>query len=167
MKKLPIKEHFFVECHTAADYIYEAEKDKRLPALTNVKIWLHCLCCSDCAARQRNNKRLNEILGTGFFPPAPDFEDLLMGQLPEEGFFEESADSPAGVSLRGWVIIGFFMLFSLASAFFGMNFMQIAAAEGLSFLLPVGLTVGMVVTIYGALFIGSHLKELSAWFGLH
>jgi len=162
-----MKKHFFMDCHTVADCLYDTEKDKSLPALTGAKIWLHCLVCSDCAQRQKNYRRLNEILETGFFPPAPSFEDLLMEQLPEEIDFEEGSAAQPGVSLRGWVIIGFFLLFSLASAFFGINFIQIADSEGLSFLLPVGLTVGMVVTCYGALFIGSHLKELSRRFGLH
>jgi hypothetical protein len=79
---------------------------------------------------------------------------------------EEKTDAPAGFSLRGWVLIGFFVLLSLSSSFFGLNFMEIADAEGLSFLLPVGLTIGMVLTCYGALFIGSHLNELSTRFRL-
>ena len=37
----------------------------------------------------------------------------------------------------------------------------------MSFLLPVGITIGVVLTTYGALFIGSHLKELSERFGLY
>jgi hypothetical protein len=36
----------------------------------------------------------------------------------------------------------------------------------MSYLLPVGITIGIVLTSYGALFIGSHLKELSERFGL-
>jgi hypothetical protein len=78
----------------------------------------------------------------------------------------EKTAVPAGFSFRGWVFIGFFMLISLSSSFFGMNFTEIANAEGLSFLLPIGLTIGMVVTCYGALFIGSHLDELSTRFRL-
>jgi hypothetical protein len=47
-----------------------------------------------------------------------------------------------------------------------MNFVAIANSEGSSFLLPVGITIGIVLTCYGALFIGSHLKELSSRFRL-
>jgi hypothetical protein len=36
----------------------------------------------------------------------------------------------------------------------------------MSFLLPVGITFGIVLTSYGALFIGSHLEEFSERFGL-
>jgi hypothetical protein len=70
------------------------------------------------------------------------------------------------VSLRSWVITGIIVLVSLTSAFFGIDFIKVAAANGSAFLLPVGLTVGGVTTFYGALFIASHLEELSDRFGL-
>jgi hypothetical protein len=38
---------------------------------------------------------------------------------------------------------------------------------GSSFLLPIGITIGAIVSAYGALFSGSHLKELSSRFNLH
>ena len=97
----------------------------------------------------------------------PDFGDLIMEHLCKDTGIEKKAEELPGFSLRIWVITGFFVLLSLSSSFFGVDFVKIANAEGLSFLLPVGLTVGMVLTCYGALFIGSHLKELSARFGLH
>jgi hypothetical protein len=34
-------------------------------------------------------------------------------------------------------------------------------------MLPVGITVGGVITAFGAIFIGSHITELSKWLGLH
>jgi hypothetical protein len=48
-----------------------------------------------------------------------------------------------------------------------MDFINIADTQGSSFLLPVGITIGAVVTGYGAFFIGSHLKELSSRFRIH
>ena len=147
---------------------HEAEKDHPLPILVQLRIWLHILCCHGCAEELKGLHRLEEIMKTGFFPPAPDFGDLVMEGLQNETcMMEEKIAAPAGFSFRSWVIIGFFVLFSLSSAFFGVNFIEIADTEGLSFLLPVGITIGIVLTCYGALFIGSHLKELSTRFGLH
>jgi hypothetical protein len=74
---------------------------------------------------------------------------------------------PQGVSFRSWVIAGLIILVSLSSSFFNLDFVETVASYGSSFLLPVGLTIGIVVTGYGALFIGSHLKELSTRFRLH
>jgi hypothetical protein len=48
-----------------------------------------------------------------------------------------------------------------------MDFIKVADTQGSSFLLPVGITIGAVLTGYGALFIGSHLKELSSRFRIH
>jgi hypothetical protein len=107
---------------------------------------------------------------TDFLPPSPGFEEQLMQRIYEEISEEEKIDASAlptaGFSFRGWVIIGFFVLLSLSSSFFCFFFVEIAKSEGSSFLLPVGLTIGMVLTCYGALFIGSHLKELSNRFRL-
>ena len=161
-----MKKYFRTNCHAVMDAVFESEKDSPLPILTQIWLGFHLLICPDCAFEYRNLQCIKEIMETDFFPPAPELEDGLMIRLHEETTLEEKTGYTVGFSLRGWVIIGFFMLLSLASSFFGMNFVEIADAEGLSFLLPVGLTIGMVLTCYGALFIGSHLKELSTRFGL-
>ena len=136
---------------------------------TQIQIWFHLLFCPTCTAELKKLQKIENILNTDFLPASPEFEEILMERIYKE-FGEESEEELAGtpivVSLRMWVIIGFFILLSLCTSFFGMNFVEIANAEGLSFLLPVGITIGMVVTCYGALFIGSHLKELSSLFKL-
>jgi len=166
MKKLN-----FLDCNAVMDAVYEAEKDfflpRFLPLLTQIRLELHLLFCSRCAVQVKNLRHIEEIMKTDFLPPAPDFADILMARLQyEESAAEPATAAPAGFSFRGWIVIGFFVLLSLSSAFFGMNFVHIANAQGSSFLLPVGLTIGVVLTCYGALFIGSHLKELAARFGL-
>ena len=160
-----MKKYFLMDCHTVMDSVYEAESDASLPLLTQIQTGLHLFFCSSCARELDNLRRVEEIMKTDFLPPAPEFEDLLMERLYEEKV-EENTGTQGLISLRGWVIIGFFVLLSLSSSFFGINFVQIADSEGLSFLLPLGLTIGIVVTCYGAFFIGSHLKELSTWFRL-
>ena len=157
-----------MECHAVMDTVYESERDGSMPLLSQLKIKLHLLLCPSCAQKLNSLRCLEEIMKTDFLPSSPGFEERLMERLYEEDYIQkEETDAPAGFSFRGWIITGFFLLLSLSSAFFGMNFIEIANLAGSSFLLPVGLTIGMVVTCYGALFIGSHLKELSSRFGLH
>ena len=158
--------NIFMDCQTVMETVYEAEKDSPLPVLTQIRIELHLLFCPGCARELKNLQHLAEVMKTDFLPPSPDFEESVMEQLYKESETEEQLDAPAGFSFRLWVIIGFFVLLSLSSSFFGKNFIEIADAAGLSFLLPVGITVGMILTCYGALFIGSHLKELSSRFRL-
>jgi len=162
-----MKKNIGSDCNEIMDIVYESEKDNSLPLLTQFRLNLHLLFCSDCASKLKVLRELEHIMRTDFLPSSPDFERLIMERLGEEVCpKEEKALAPAGFSFRSWVIIGFFMLLSLPSSFFGINFIEIANSEGLSFLLPVGITIGIIVTCYGALFIGSHLKELSNRFGL-
>jgi len=163
-----MKKHFCMDCNDVMDTVYENEKDS-LPLLIQVRVGVHLLFCPQCDKEVRNLRHAEEIMKTDFLPPTPNCSDILMARLHcEEAAAEPemAAPAPAGFSFRGWIVIGFFVLLSLSSAFFGMNFIHIADTEGMSFLLPVGLTIGGVLTCYGALFIGSHLKELSARFGL-
>jgi len=158
--------NFLIDCDYVMDIVYEADKDISLPLLTQVRIDLHIFFCENCARELKNLQTAEDIMKTDFFPPAPELGNIIMERLGDEACEEETVNAPAGFSFRSWVIIGFFLLLSLASSFFGMNFIGIANSEGSSFLLPLGITIGIIVTCYGALFIGSHLKELSSRFGL-
>ena len=161
-----MKKHFLIDCSAVIDTIYGVEQDSFLSLLFHPRIGLHLMLCPRCAGEIKKLRHLERIMKTDFLPSSPGFEDILMERLDEEDFIREEIDAPAGFSFKGWVMIGFFLLLSLSSSFFGMNFVEIADMGGLSFLLPIGLTIGMAVTCYGALFIGSHLKELSSRFGL-
>jgi hypothetical protein len=137
-----------------------------VPLFAQLRLWFHLLTCPACEKEVRYWRALQEIMKTDFFPPAPPVEEFLMERLEESAGVHEAL-APAGFSLRLWVLIGCFVLISLGSSFFGMNFIEIANTEGQSFLLPVGITIGVVLTGYGALFIASHLEELTARFHLH
>jgi hypothetical protein len=146
--------------------------DDRFSLPVRFRVFLHLLFCHECAEKAKNFEALRDLMRTSFFPPSPELEDAIMARLPEgdeeaEEFSGMVPDVPGGVSTLGWVIIGFFILISLATSFFGSEFIKIADTEGSSFLLPVGITIGAVLTAYGVLFIGSHLKELSNRFRLH
>jgi len=155
-------------CREVMDKIVESSGDEPLPIVTHLHVFLHLLFCYRCAEEAKKFEAFREIMRADFFPPSPELEETIMAKLPPEG--EEAPGFtgmvPGGLSTRLWVIAGFFILVSLATSFFGMDFIKVANAQGSSFLLPVGITIGTVLTGYGALFIGSHLKELSSRFGL-
>jgi len=163
-----------MDCQSVLTTIFETEKVTDLPFTTQLQITVHCLFCPGCAAEINDWRRAEAIMHSDFFPPSPHFADALIERIhdeserfkPEEVFTQEGHFDPAGFSLRAWVLTGCFVLLSLTSVFFGMHFTQIVDATGLSFLLPVGITVGVVLTCYGAFFIGSHLDELSTRFRL-
>jgi len=105
------------------------------------------------------------IMKEDFFPPSPELENSIMAKIEAEQE-DESYAVAGGLSTHGWVIAGVAILISLVTVFFGLDFKHLALESGMSFVLPMGITIGIVLTTYGALFIGSHLKELSERFGL-
>jgi hypothetical protein len=151
------------------DKIYEYAGEP-MPLVLRLRIGIHLFFCPDCAQQVERFEVTRGILHSDFFPPAPDFQEPVMRRIMNEAALDEAVPEPleesAPVSFRSWVITGLVVLVSLSTAFLGLDFGRLATSEGMSFLLPMGITIGAVLTCYGALFIGSHLKELSERFGL-
>ena len=147
--------------------IFEAAGEEPFSALDQARIDLHLFFCPRCSEELAKIKSLRGIMSSEFFPPSPDFGKQVMEKI--EGETEEFSASriPGGFSVLGWIVIGGFMFLSLTAVFFSLDFTRLADAQGSSFLLPMGLIIGLVFTGYGAVFIGSHLDEFSTWFKLH
>ena len=156
-----------MNCSIIMDKIYSAAGGEPVSLWTRLEIAAHLFLCPHCTGEFHKLETVQDIMRADFFPPAPEFEEVLAARVIDEGADPEAVDAPTGVSFRGWVITGFIVLISLSTAFLGLNFAKVADAQGSSFLLPVGLTIAAVLTGYGALFIASHLKELSTRFRLH
>ena len=156
-----------MSCEKILDKVYEYSGDPdAMPLVTRIRIGLHLLVCPDCAQEVERFEVCRDILHSEFLPPAPDLEDAVMAIISAEENEAEEAELPGGFSTRGWIIAGLVMLVSLATAFFGLDFNRVALAAGMSFMIPVGITIGIALTCYGALFVGSHLKEFTERFGL-
>ena len=155
-----------MKCSDALDIGYE--EDDSLPLGKRLSLALHIIFCGNCAVRLGNYQKARSLLQTSFFPPSPDFSDSIMDRIYRETLDEEAEEylEAGGFSTRGWIIAGIVLLLSLATAFFGQDFTSIAMDQGSSFLLPLGIITGIVISGYGALFIGSHLKEFSERFKL-
>ena len=163
-----------MKCAEVLDKVYEysgweQQTEDPLPLLTQIQINLHLLICPDCAQEVERFEVTRDILRYDFLPSSPGLENSIMARIAVEEAAMQTEDVievPGGISTRGWIITGLVILVSLATVFLGLDFNRIARGAGMSFLLPVGITIGAVLTSYGALFIGSHLKELSQRFGL-
>jgi hypothetical protein len=153
------------------DMVYEYSENEHdcespMPLFYQIQIWFHTLLCPNCAHEIERFEITKDVMRHDFFPASPSFEESVMTRIAAEEIQTESYVSPGGFSTRSWVITGLIILVSLATVFFGLDFQKIAYETGMSFLLPVGITIGIVLTVYGAFFIGSHLKELTERFGL-
>jgi hypothetical protein len=155
------------------DFSLRSSADSFVPFLNRLEIALYIIFSSRCAARYLRLGAVREILRSDFLPPVSDFGDCIEDSIMERinadtvEMLREEQNPAYEVSFRGWVITGFVVLVSLAASLPGMDFAHMIPDAASSFLLPIGITIGVIVTVYGALFIGSHLKELSDRFGLH
>jgi len=150
------------------DTIYEYDGES-MPLLLHLQVALHVLLCPDCAGKVSKFEECRKMLSSDFLPPSPNLEESIMSLIAaEESETQEifATEPQAGLSTRTWVIAGIIILVSLVSAFFCFDFNILAISHGMAFLLPIGITIGIILTSYGALFIGSHLKELSKRFGI-
>jgi len=157
-----------MRCAKILDIVYEQQEDMSL--FTRIRVGLHLLVCPDCAQEVERFEVCRDMLQNDFLYPSPDLEDAVMSMISaeEEAEIAEAmnAEVIGGFSIRGWIIAGIVMLVSLATVFFGLEFNKVALIAGIAFTIPIGITIGIALTSYGALFIGSHLKTLSDRFRL-
>jgi hypothetical protein len=147
------------------DYALRSSADNSFSLLDRLEIALYIVFSSRYTARYIRLEAARDILRSDFFPPVPEagIEDSIMDLISAESVGElPEAQNPYEVSFKGWVITGLIVLISLATSLFGTDFVRTIPDFALAFLLP----IGVVITVYGALFIGSHLKELSDRFGI-
>ena len=158
-----------MSCSKIMDLYYE--DDRQMSLMDQIQIWTHTFFCQDCAAKINKYENAKTVMREDFIPSSPELEDPIMARIAlEENDASKEAyvsfAAPGGISTRNWVIAGLVIIVSLVTVFFGLDFKKLASESGMSFMLPMGITIGIVLTTYCAFFIGSHLKELSKRFGL-
>jgi hypothetical protein len=147
-----------MRCEQVLEKVYEySNGEESMPLITRIRIGLHIIACPDCAQELERFEVCRDVFYDELSSPDMAVLDCEDGDEPKI----EQGDLPGGFSVRGWIIAGLVLLVSLATAFFGMDFNKVAVEMGMSFMLPIGITIGIVLTCYGAIFIGSHLKEFS------
>jgi hypothetical protein len=156
---------------TVIEKIYEAGE---LSALTRLRIAFHLACCKECAQAAGRYAYAQDILRRDFFADGADGKeesvaDYVMSMISKEetASAHDAAELPPEIlSIRNWIISGVIIIASLTASFFGMDFGSLVKDFGGGFTIPLAITIGIVITAYGAVFIGNHLKELSKRFGL-
>ncbi|MCL2441221.1 MAG: peptidoglycan-binding protein [Treponema sp.] len=152
-----------MNCSKILNIIYN---ENPISFVNQLQIGLHTFFCQECAGKIEQYETAMTSMKQDFFQTPPNLEDTIMTRIEAENEQIENQSISGILSTRGWVISGLILMVSLITAFFGFEFRSLASESGMSFLLPMGITIGIILTIYGALFIGSHLDELSERFGL-
>lgn len=133
---------------------YDRSEDgaKLSPALA-----LHLARCPRCAARvdlRRRALELYRLPGTG-----PDIASRVLAALP---FLPRPHRS---VSLRDWILAGLALSASVILVPAQRVFSLVIEEYGNRWMLPFVLVFGLAVSVFGALFIGTHMDELSGLVG--
>ena len=153
-----------LSCDDVMDIIFESSGDDLVSLLLKLRLTFHLFFCDQCSEMMRKMEILKNMPPSQFLPPSPSFEEIVMERLAEDFLEDRAMDAPGGFSFRSWVIIGFIILVSLATSFFGIDFIQVAFGRDSSYLISLGIIVGLILTGYGAFFIASHLEELREHF---
>ncbi|MDR2795210.1 MAG: peptidoglycan-binding protein [Spirochaetaceae bacterium] len=154
-----------MNCNTVLNFLYYS--DDSIPFIKRLLIAFHIWHCPKCAAHQRLLQTASVLLKEDFFPPVKNVTDSVMALVQAGEPLTGSFGEREAVSLRAWIITGLALLFSLSSAYLGIDYLTPVDTHTINFMLPVGITVGGAITAFCAIFIGCHIKKLSEWLGLH
>lgn len=118
---------------------------------------LHLARCPRCAARVELRRRALELYRLP--GPEPDLVSHVLSVLP---FLPRPRRT---VSLRDWILSGLALSASVILVPAQRVFSQVIEIYGNSWVLPFVLVFGLSVSVFGALFIGTHMDELSGLVG--
>ncbi|MDR1257320.1 MAG: peptidoglycan-binding protein [Spirochaetaceae bacterium] len=159
-----------MNCDKVLDVLYYQDNGEypegRFSFMVRFLIALHIRGCPKCAAHQKALQSASACLKEDFFPPATGIASEIMVRVRDGGVFGNVPSVNAALPLRAWLVAGLAILVSLSSASIGIDYLTPINTRTVSFMLPFGITVGSVITAFGAIFIGSHITELSKWLGL-
>lgn len=151
-------------CQRATELIDQYGGEASIPLLPRLRLAFHLSYCKGCAQESARLRRVYTFLRTDYIPEAPDLSDAIMNEIcaPQE---TETLDGEP-VSLKNWVLVGVIVFFSLLLSSVGLEFSAPGILLRSNLLLPITLTLGFGVTIYGGVFIATHMEDFSERFGL-
>jgi len=146
-----------MDCARAMLSIIESKEDGHLPLLVR----LHLSRCASCTAEYTRMRKAIDFMRSEYLPRSPDLAELIMTAIRTSPKAEI-----APVSFRDWAIVGIVILAAIAIAPLGSAFSWVKKSFGSDFLLPLNVVLGLILSAYGALFIGTHLNEFVIRFKL-
>jgi len=151
-------------CERATELIDQYGGETSVPPLVRIRLAFHRAHCRTCAEEAVRMERVYRFLRTDYISEAPDLRSAIMDKINIPGEAENPVGEP--VSLRNWVLVGMIVFFSLLLSSVGLEFSAPGILLRSNLLLPITLTLGFGVTIYGGVFIASHMDDFSERFGL-
>lgn len=116
---------------------------------------LHTLFCARCRAEIRAMERA--LAGMRRFAP-PTVEDL--GEEIMSRVMRSVSEDGRIVPLYNWVAGGVLILAGVILMRFGDSFIWLRERFGTDLELPLAIVLGVVLSVYAAVFVGTHIEEL-------
>lgn len=142
-----------MKCETFEELYDRAEEG----ALLSPALALHLARCPRCSARVELRRRALELYRIP--GPEPDLASRVLAVLP---FLPRPHRT---VSLRNWVLSGLALSASVVLVPAQRVFSLVIEEYGNRWMLPFVLVFGLSLSVFGALFIGTHMDELSGLVG--
>lgn len=147
-------------CRYVQDNLIYCDVDEYQP----IRIRLHLLFCPDCRkVAARMSSLLADMRSFESVPADFDMTDRIMRSI-----LALNSNVPIeakNVSMLKWIAVGCLILFSMVVVRFSKTYIWIKAAYGDYFDAPMYLVFGIILTAYIALFIASHIDQLSHFTG--
>lgn len=122
----------------------------------------HLSACPACRARIEREAAAITAYRTGKADPRlPILEERVMAAI------RLTPRPRRVVLLRDWIVAGLVIALSMALIPLGEEFDLVKEAFGPRYAMPLSLVLGLVLTVYIAVFIGSHLDEFGAMLRRH
>ncbi|MFQ3547659.1 MAG: hypothetical protein SNJ56_04915 [Termitinemataceae bacterium] len=148
-----------MQCDDVRNYLVQhSDARGRIPLYRKIPVLLHLARCPSCRTLyQRFVKSLQLLAALPAWQSAAvpeELPDSIMSRIASCAPLDApGAQNP--VSFRNWITVGLVIFIALISLPFSLED---------SLLLII--TLSIFLTLYGSLFIGSHIRELSDHFGL-
>jgi hypothetical protein len=149
-----------MKCNDVMTQFLELDNSKSIP----LNIRLHILFCSDCRSEIFNlKKNIDSLAGDSMFKPKVDLTESIMKNIE---LLEISYDH--NISIVRWVAVGLIILLSMFLLPFNNSFSWARGQFGGTLEIPLNIIMGLAITVYAVVFIGTHTKDLNRitqWIG--
>ena len=157
-------------CDRAMDLFIVETDGEHIPFVHSVLLRFHLQRCQKCAAETMRLHWALSLMKSDSLPKAPDLSDPIMAavrmEVAAQAVRAVDEDAAEPVSTRNWLVGGLVIFASLAVFPLGRTSDWLVRLLGSDLTFPIAVTLGIILTAYCALFIGSHLDELAERFGL-
>lgn len=126
---------------------------------------LHLVFCPGCRELlEREREAMAALAAYNPFPAPKDFADGIMARIRYSAELDPASRNP--VPMSGWVGAGLLILIGMPLLQFSASHLWLRGQLGRALEVPLFIAMGVIVTAYMALFIGTHLDDFMDRFGL-